>query len=220
MSIFDGRIIIEINRYDSPGRKNFTVCHEVGHIELRKAANLLQPSRSRRGRFLDKEKENEGTTKEEERLVEEFAAGLLMPRKVFLEKARSVSPGITSAKDIARLFGTSLAATLRRIVSLRAWPCVMIWGIPEKMKGENAWAVRIQEFKSTLGNALRRPTQDYVWWAGEQFWRSSQCDLIVADIVAIEDMLWTFEGLREWHYTPSGERENRVMSILLPAQTN
>jgi Zn-dependent peptidase ImmA (M78 family) len=220
MSVFDGRIIIEINRDDSLERKNFTVCHEVGHIELRKAANLLRPSRARRGRFIHKEKSGEGTSKTEERLVEEFAANILMPRQVFSDKARELTPGLESAMSLSKMFLTSLGATLRRIVSLRVWPCVMIWGIPEKMIGENVWAVRIQEFKNAIDDVLRCPKHRYVWWAGEQFARSSQSPSIVTDTVTIESKLWRFEGLREWHYTRSGERENRVMAMLLPAENS
>lgn len=220
MSVFDGRIIIEINRDDSLERKNFTVCHEVGHIELRKAANLLQPSRSRRGTFIHKEKPSEGTSKTEEWLVEEFAANILMPRQVFSNKARNLKPSLENARGLSKMFLTSLGATLRRIVSLRVWPCVMIWGMPEKMMGENVWAVRIQEFKSAIGDVLRCPKHKYVWWAGEQFSRSAGSESIVIDTVSIEGKLWRFEGLREWHYTPSGERENRVMAMLLPAESS
>jgi Zn-dependent peptidase ImmA (M78 family) len=216
MSVFDGRIIIQINRNDPPERKNFTVCHEVGHIELRKAANLLRPSRSHRGKFIDKEKPSEGTTKTEEWLVEEFAANILMPRQVFSDKAKALTPGLESAKVLAKVFLTSLGATLRRIASLRVWPCVIIWGIPEKMMGENSWAVRIQELKSDAWEFPTCPKHKYTWWAGEQFWRASQSESIVMADVVIEGKPWKFEGLREWHYTPSGDRENRVMAMLLP----
>jgi Zn-dependent peptidase ImmA (M78 family) len=218
MSVFDGRIIIEINRDDSLERKNFTVCHEVGHIELRKAAKLLQPSRSHRGTFIHKESANDGTTKTEEWLVEEFAANILMPRQFFSNKAKALEPSLQNARKLSEMFLASLGATLRRIVSLKVWPCVMIWGIPEKMKGENVWAVRIQEFKNATNEVLTCPKHKYVWWAGEQFSRSTQSESIVTDTVSIEDKLWRFEGLREWHYTPSGERENRVMAMLLPTE--
>lgn len=217
MSVFDGRIVIEVNRDDSFERKNFTVCHEVGHIELRKAANLLKPSRARKGRFLDTERPNEGTTRAEERLVERFAASLLMPPKVFTEKAQSLPPSLLNARTLAKTFGASLGATIRRIVGLRAWPCIAIWGVPEKMRGENAWAVQVHEFKSAFEAGGLFPKQNYVWWAGEQFWRASQSDWIVADNVTINGTSWMFEGLREWHYTRCGERENRVMALLLPS---
>lgn len=218
MSVFDGNIIIEIRRDDSPKRKNFTVCHEVGHIELRKAANLLQPNRSRAGSFINKEKRTEGTTKMEEWLVEEFAANLLMPKQVFFDKANALTPSLESAALLSNMFVTSLGATLRRIVAVRVWPCVIIWGVPEKMKGDR-WALRVQEFKSALGDVLRCPPHKYVWWAGDQFWRTSQTEGVVKDTVTIEGTSWQFEGLREWHYTPSGDRENRVKAMLLPVKT-
>src|SRR5204863_2147835 len=107
--------------------------------------------------------------------------------QVFSDKAKGLPPGLVSAKLLSKMFLTSLGATLRRIVSLKVWPCVMIWGIPEKMMGENNWAVRIQEFKSAAGEVLVCPTHKYVWWAGEQFWRASQSESVVGDTVLIVD---------------------------------
>jgi Zn-dependent peptidase ImmA (M78 family) len=218
LSVFNGRIIIEINRNDPPERKNYTVCHEVGHIELMRAARLL-PSHSTKNRTRKAPARHEGTTKAEERLAEQFAENLLMPKFPFQQKSEPLAPSLRNAISLAKMFRTSLGATIRRIASLGVWRCVIIWGIPEKMdKGE--WAVRIQEFKSSVPDRLIFPQHKYVWWAGEQFWRSSQSQSIIEDSVQIEGKKWKFEGLREWHYTRSGERENRVMALLLPDPSN
>jgi len=219
MSVFDGDIVIHVRRDDSLERKNFTVCHEIGHIELRKAAGLLKPSRTNDGSFLDLEKSHEGTTTREELLVHEFAANLLMPKKVFSEKAKSLVPGLESVQALSKIFLTSLGATVRRIISLKIWPCIVVWGVPEKMVGEDAWAVKVQEFKSTFRTGLSWAEHKYIWWAGKQFWRASQSEFIVEDTVAIEGKCWRFEGLREWHYVSRYQRENRVMAMFLPPKT-
>lgn len=39
-------------------------------------------------------------------------------------------------------------------------------------------------------------------------------------VVLIDHRRWRFEGLREWHYTGFGERENRVMAMLLPDESS
>jgi len=214
MSVFNGRIIIEVNRNDRPERKNYTVCHEVGHIEVRRAAKVLPPL-SKNGKIFRGKVENEGSSKEEERLVEQFAANLLMPKDIFRIKAEPLTPSLENAFVLAKMFRTSLGATLRRIISLGVWKCVIIWCIPEKMKGVDEWAVKIQEFRSSLAG-LTCPRHKYVWWAGKQVEQAFHSESVVKDTVLIEEKNWKFEGLREWHYTPSGLRENRVMAILLP----
>jgi Zn-dependent peptidase ImmA (M78 family) len=215
LSVFNGRIIIEINRHDPPERKNYTVCHEVGHIEFMRAARILPPVSSKR-KFRNPEMQHQGTTQIEERLVEKFAENLLMPKVPFRKKAEAVAPSLENAMLLAKTFRTSLSATLRRIVSLRVWRCIIIWGIPEKMVVDGDWAVRIQEFRSSASHALGYPRHKHVWWAGEQFLRTSQSASIVKDMVMIEGKNWRFEGLREGHFSRSGVREDRVMAMLFP----
>src|SRR5205807_1053846 len=101
-------------------------------------------------------------------------------------KAKSLVPGLESAKALSKIFLTSLGATVRRIISLKIWPCIVVWGVPEKMVGEEAWAVKVQEFKSAVRCGVSWPEHKYVWWAGEQFWHASQSEFIVEDTVAIE----------------------------------
>ena len=216
MSVFNGRILIEVNRNDTPERKSYTVCHEVGHIELRRAAKLLAASTNRkayRGRIV-----NEVSSRAEERMADQFAANLLMPEEVFREKAKPLEPSLENAISLARMFRTSLGATLRRIVSLGVWDCVMIWCTPEKMKGDDEWAVKIQEFKSSMpGGGLSYPRHKYVWWGGKAVHKAFVSDLVVKEMLVIDDKNWRFEGRREWHYVRSVGRQNRVMAILVPA---
>lgn len=215
MSVFNGRIIIEVNRNHPLERKSYSVCHEVGHIELRRAANLLpQPHDKPIGRH--RLTNNESSTKSEEWLVEKFAANILMPREIFRTKAEGLSPSLENAMVLAKMFKVSLGATLRRIVSLRAWQCVMIWGIPEKLKGEDEWAFKLHEFRSCIQDGPTCPQHKYVWWGGKAGKETLASPTVVKQPVLIDNSRWRFEGLREWHYTGFGERENRVMAILLP----
>ena len=210
MSCFRGRIVIEVRRKDPPERKSYTVCHEVGHIEVRRAAKLL-PGVGRATRHST----NVPVSRAEEEMVEQFAANALMPRDVFCNHARKLAPSLENAMLLAKLFRTSLGATLRRAVSLGAWNCAIMWGIPEKM-GDDRWAVRIHELRSSVRCGLRCPQHKYVWWAGKEVADAFGSPSVVKEAILIDDREWTFEGLREWHYTDSGERENRVMAMLLP----
>jgi len=216
MSIFNGQILIEVNRNDTEERKSYTVCHEVGHIEFRRAAKLLDTSSGR------KSSRNNGvdahSSRKEEWLADLFAANLLMPREVFTLRAHELPPSLDHAIELAQMFRTSLGATLRRIVSLGVWECVMMWCIPEKMKGEDDWAVRIQEFKSSISHSsLICPRHKYVWWGGEAVREAFASDRIIKEMLTIDDESWRFEGRREWYYNPSEGRQNRVMTLLVPS---
>jgi len=216
LSVFNGKILIEVNSNDTPERQSYTVCHEVAHIELRRAAKYLAVSASRkahRGRAI-----NEVSSRTEERMADQFAASVLMPKEVFREKARDLTPSLENAIFLAQMFRTSLGATLRRIVSLGVWECVMIWCNPERMKGEDQWAVRIHEFKSSMTNrGLVCPRHRYVWWGGKAVQKAFVSDPIVKDMITIHNDVWKFEGKREWHYVRPVGRQNRVMAMLVPA---
>jgi Zn-dependent peptidase ImmA (M78 family) len=215
VSVFNGRIIIEVNRNHPLERKNYTVCHEVGHIELRRAAKLLPPP-FKTTMCAGEQTDDEGVTRTEEWMVRRFAANILMPREVFRKKAEPLVASLDNAMVLANMFKTSLGATLRRIASLGVWQCVMIWGIPEKMKGDDEWALKIHEFRSCIPDGPVCPQHKYVWWGAKAVKKTMDSPSMVKEIVPIDGKSWCFEGLREWHYTGFGERENRIMALLLP----
>lgn len=213
MSCFNGRLVIEICRGDRPEKKNYTVGHEVGHIEIRRAAKLLPGSSSRKRGRRETMIRSSGT---EEWMANRFAANVLAPRNVFCADAKEFAPGLENAMVLAKRYRISLGATLRRIITVGAWECVMLWGIPEKMGGNDRWAVKVHEFRTSLGARLICPDHKSVWWAANEVREAFGCPDVVEATVPIGDEQWRFEGFREWHYTNSGERENRVMAMLLP----
>lgn len=209
MSVLNGKIIIEVKQSESLERKSYTVCHEVAHIEMRKAAKLF--TISQKGRVI-----NVPARKKEEFWAQKFAENLLMPREVFLRKASVLNPSMTSVIQLAKIFRTSLDATIRRVASLGVWKCVIVWGVPEKMLGDKRWAVEIQECKSSLPGSPFCPRSKYVWWGGEAVNDAFNCNSIVTRTIAIEDQNWWFEGLRHFHCKRNGELERRVVALLLP----
>jgi hypothetical protein len=88
--------------YLSPGRKRFTIAHEIGH------AIVLQsgPKCPTRGREL-------------ERICDMFAVELLMPESTFLHQAQA-EPSAQAVKELATKFQTSLAAAGIRYANLKA----------------------------------------------------------------------------------------------------
>jgi Zn-dependent peptidase ImmA (M78 family) len=84
-----------------PARRRFTIAHEFGHILIERCG----------GRNV---KDNA----EVERLCDAIASEILLPTKVFVERApRQPSP--QDVLEIARIFQTSVTATARRFHQLR-----------------------------------------------------------------------------------------------------
>ena len=140
-----------------------------------------------------------------------------MPRDIFLRKASMLEPAMANILQLARMFRTSLDATARRIASLGVWKCVIIWGTPEKMIGERGWAMRIQNYKSSLPQSPPYPRSKYVWWGGDAMKEAFDSSSAVTRTVTIGGCAWRFEGLRHVHSKPSGELERRVIALLLPS---
>jgi Zn-dependent peptidase ImmA (M78 family) len=116
--------IIRVQRKSSPERKNFTVCHEIGHIQILQHARyfLSQQSNCNSDSF--------GHSREEEDLSNLFARNLLMPCKIFRKYSCSCEPGIDSLLELANTFCTSLTATSFRLAELDLWPSVILWATP------------------------------------------------------------------------------------------
>jgi hypothetical protein len=123
------RFIIEVRRTLDPGRKNFTVCHEVGHAEILRRARDWEHRKQRKQRRATHEEMANG---EEEKLGDLFAVNLLMPRSVFESHASALAPGRTSLSILADRFATSFETTARRITDLGLWPCVFFWSVPKE----------------------------------------------------------------------------------------
>jgi Zn-dependent peptidase ImmA (M78 family) len=133
--------VIQVRVDVTAQRRSFTVCHELGHIEmLRRAATYSYDIRSllRRPQRLS----------EEEHLSDFFAANLLMPRDHFLPKAKSLKPSLSSLEQLAADYNTSLEATALRILTLDAWKCHFFWCLPEVQSDQKTNVRIIQHIKS------------------------------------------------------------------------
>lgn len=96
--------VIAVNGADWPRGKIFTLLHELVHVATRQSG-LCDFSRD--------------SSQPEERFCDEVAAAALMPRELFLKKAKGVDP--TSYENLRRLgdnFGVSAESVLVRMVHL------------------------------------------------------------------------------------------------------
>ena len=129
LSTMGRRFVIQVRRSSPIMRKSFTVCHEIGHAEILRSADIWSIEQ----KFYTMDLL--GRNREEEELSNLFAAELLMPRRVFTALAKNLSPGLDSLRKLAGSFATSLCATAFRITKLNLWQCIMVWSVPQVYVG-------------------------------------------------------------------------------------
>ncbi|MBN1554994.1 MAG: ImmA/IrrE family metallo-endopeptidase [Phycisphaerae bacterium] len=130
---FDGMLEHRAGRYhifcnvesagfaDSP-RARFTLAHELGHYYIDEHRNALAAGRAPMHRSVC-EYESRNLAEQEADL---FAAHLLLPQERFVDKARSVQPGLAGILSLAETFGTSLTSTAIRYAEANLLPCAAI----------------------------------------------------------------------------------------------
>lgn len=113
------QVVIGVNTHHAPGRQNFTIGHEVGHLLLHDQEQL-HVDREFRVRLRD-DISSQGTD-EAEREANFFAASLLMP-KGFLEMDLAKEEYVDLLDDeflhtLARKYGVSTQALVNRLKNL------------------------------------------------------------------------------------------------------
>lgn len=113
----NGSLVIEVNQDHSPGKRNFSVDHEVSHTLL--PTYFRQP--------IDDEITGQfSVSSEEELLCDIGAAALLLPSNALRPRARDGGPSLQTLVDLAELFQASLQATARNLAELDLWPCAYV----------------------------------------------------------------------------------------------
>lgn len=116
------RFIITLSPMQSQERKNFTIAHEIGHLFLHtnyvdslinSNVSLVFPDFYREG---DSEKEYQAN---------EFAANILMPKDIYIQKVREniTDNGNINIKNVSEYFGVSVDAAINR----GKWLGVLSW---------------------------------------------------------------------------------------------
>jgi len=115
-----GRAIITVDDRMPPTRRRFSIAHEIGHWC------------HHRGRCLVCRPEDIGgastrTANDPERVADEYASDLVLPRYILAPLLQDVGRlSIKSLDEVAGEFGTSRTATLRKIVDLDRYPIMMV----------------------------------------------------------------------------------------------
>jgi len=101
--------IIYATHLVSIGFQRFSIAHELGHYFLHGESEDVKPHESHAG-FVSNDKR--------EREADCFAAGLLMPRRLFKDALRTSGEGLVAIESLANRCQTSLLATAIRFVHL------------------------------------------------------------------------------------------------------
>ena len=105
---------IEVQRAQSFYRARFTIAHELGHLCFLDILPILPKERG------DVTNAHIASIREE-RLCDQIAAELLMPRRPFERIAKLTEPSFDGVRQLQRTFCVSFAAILRRVTELRTW---------------------------------------------------------------------------------------------------
>jgi Zn-dependent peptidase ImmA (M78 family) len=134
-----GKGIIAVKRsVKEIGRKNFTICHEIGHYILPKHGSVTCKSDE-----IDSWKSNLSPYEIE---ANKFASELLLPTKVIFPLVEKKKATLTLVKEIANSFHTSLTATALKCVAVTEEKCAVVWSV----NGQIQWCKPNENFKSFI----------------------------------------------------------------------
>jgi Zn-dependent peptidase ImmA (M78 family) len=121
-------------------RKRFTIWHEIGHYLIPHHRALKNVCRTE---DIERWHSNIASA---EREANEFAAELLLPRKLVAPRLELKNPSLRTISRIADEFSMSLTATIYRFLALTDLACCMIWS----EDGHAKWYVRSEAVRLPL----------------------------------------------------------------------
>lgn len=134
-----GKGIIAVKRsVKETGRKNFTICHEIGHYILPKHGSVTCKSDE-----IDSWKSNLSTYEIE---ANRFASELLLPTRVIFPLVDKKKATISLVKEIANSFQTSLTATALKCTDITEEKCAVVWSV----NGQIQWCKPNENFRNYI----------------------------------------------------------------------
>jgi Zn-dependent peptidase ImmA (M78 family) len=138
--------MIKVNSSNDPRRQSFSIAHEIAHLLLSEVVDAQEPSQQYDlGRL---------TSSQEEGLCHTIASELLMPQELFEPQAMTAGFSLRCVRHLARIFHTSITATVRRLTEVMPEPAIAIfWGFTER-PGSQERKLRV---KWSTGMKMRHP---------------------------------------------------------------
>ena len=121
---------IFVNAHDTPGRQNFSICHEICHTLFPHFLANPVVKDAHTGTFSIKN--------EEEWLCDFGASRLLLPPPLLKKKALNYEPSIHAVLQLADDFGASIEATAIAWSALDLWPVAVVI-FEERLKPKEMW---------------------------------------------------------------------------------
>ena len=129
----DDSYIVVLKKVEQPfqfRRQKFSFAHELGHLLLQRSQNAGVAMKYR----------GHGYSNEEERLCDQLAAEILMPRMAFYEDGWMEGWSLKSLRALAGTYDTSIPATAVRMVDLMPEEALMgVWKVSEEGKPTLQW---------------------------------------------------------------------------------
>lgn len=122
-----GRILVR-RGIREPGRKRFTIAHEVGHFVLHRSERQLSCGAEEIEHWEDREANPEHQ-------ADLFASEFLLPSDSVRERSCKEWPSLHLVGTIAGFFGASLTATARKYCDVASQSCAVVW----TEKGQIRW---------------------------------------------------------------------------------
>ncbi len=127
--------IIRLNEKDSEVRRNFSCCHEMGHILFRNLA-LDDYVRQIEYRTYNPPVRDRQRARTRERLCDVAATELLMPSGVFKAHLHTLGLGVDSIAPLASAFKVSVQAAAIRVAELASEHCLALLWQPWPKSGQ------------------------------------------------------------------------------------
>jgi Zn-dependent peptidase ImmA (M78 family) len=184
--------IIYVDTEQNINRQGFVKLHETGHNVLPWQKNVLE--------FLDDDSTLDPKTKEEfEAEANYFASGTLFQHDLFLDEIKKYELGIPATFQLAKYFGASTHATLRRYVEQSHKRCALL--VLEKIspKGQPPAACFRNSFHSSkfvkeFGEITWPDQFGFTWSFIQDYYFNKRVKM--DGVVSLE----TSNGRKEFHY--------------------
>jgi len=117
------RSVITVSTSTSnPRRERFSIAHELGHLELHRHYRVFPC-----GAECINDWSAKGAKQNIEQEANEFAAGLLLPEKLFAPICKDMDPSMEGVQKLAERFNVSIMATARCFVEYCCSPAAVVW---------------------------------------------------------------------------------------------
>jgi len=132
-------IITVSSTVTDPGRRRFSIAHELGHFEIHRRLSQLAVCATADLNDWDARQ----TSQAREHEANEFAAALLLPERFLQPQCQGLPPSLEAVSALAREYGASLTATARRFTDFTPEPCAVVFS----QGGYSRWFQGSREFQ-------------------------------------------------------------------------